>query len=134
MTGYWRPEIAALAFVGVTLMVSPAKAQRVVEEIVVFATKREESLSDVPIAVSAFGADELNRAGVEDIRDLQQLSPSLVLTSTQSETAGTTARLRGIGTTGDNLGLESSVAVFVDGVYRNRNSVALTDLGQLDRI
>ena len=134
MTGYWRPEIAALAFVGVTLMVSPAQAQRVVEEIVVFATKREESLSDVPIAVSAFGADELNRAGVEDIRDLQQLSPSLVLTSTQSETAGTTARLRGIGTTGDNLGLESSVAVFVDGVYRNRNSVALTDLGPLDRI
>ncbi len=123
-----------LSFVALTLVVSPAHAQRVVEEIVVFATKREESLSDVPIAVSAFSADELSRAGVEDIRDLQQLTPSLVLTSTQSETAGTTARLRGIGTTGDNLGLESSVAVFVDGVYRNRNSVALTDLGPLERV
>ena len=100
----------------------------------VFATKREENLQDVPVAVSAFGADQLQRAGVEDIRDLQQLSPSLVLTSTQSESAGTTARLRGIGTTGDNLGLESSVAVFVDGIYRNRNSVALADIGPVERI
>ncbi|UCG71915.1 MAG: TonB-dependent receptor, partial [Chromatiales bacterium] len=134
MTRYRSLGICCLSFVGTTLIVSPAQAQRVVEEIVVFATKREESLSDVPIAVSAFGADQLEHAGVEDIRDLQQLTPSLVLTSTQSETAGTTARLRGIGTTGDNLGLESSVAVFVDGIYRNRNSVALTDLGPLERV
>lgn len=134
MTGYRYFGIGCLTLVALTLMVSPAQAARVIEEIVVFSTKREESLSEVPIAVSAFNADELQRAGVEDIRDLQQLSPNLVLTSTQSETAGTTARLRGVGTTGDNLGLESSVAVFVDGVYRNRNSVALTDLGALERV
>ena len=105
-----------------------------IEEIVVTATKRDQSLQEVPIAVSAYDGDTLRRAGVSDIRDLQQLSPTLVLTSTQSETAGTTARIRGVGTTGDNLGLESSVAIFVDGVYRNRNSVALTDLGDVERI
>ena len=116
------------------MTVGPTTAQTVVEEIIVTSQKREQSLQDVPIAVSAYGAETLRRAGVQDIRDLQQLSPSLVLTSTQSESAGTTARLRGVGTTGDNLGLESSVAIFVDGVYRNRNSVALTDLGEIERI
>jgi outer membrane receptor protein involved in Fe transport len=108
--------------------------QQVIEEIIITATKRDQSLQDVPIAVSAFDGETLRRAGVRDIRDLQQLAPSLVLTSTQSETAGTTARIRGVGTTGDNLGLESAVAVFVDGVYRNRNSVALSDFGEVERI
>ncbi|HHQ13481.1 MAG TPA: TonB-dependent receptor, partial [Chromatiales bacterium] len=119
---------------GSFLFAGQAVAQIVIEEIVVTSQKREQGLQEVPIAVSAYDATTLQRSGVKDIRDLQQLSPSLVLTSTQSETAGTTARIRGVGTTGDNLGLESSVAVFVDGIYRNRNSVALTDLGELERI
>ena len=122
---------AAIALLAVSMSID---AQPVIEEIIVTAQKREQSLQDVPLAVSAYDAASLSRSGVRDLRDLQQLSPSLVLTSTQSESAGTTARLRGIGTTGDNLGLESSVAVFVDGVFRNRNSVALTDLGALERI
>ncbi len=134
MTGNLPRCIRHLTLLLALIFALPAQAQRVVEEIVVTATKREVSVQDVPIAVSAFSAEQLQRAGVQDIRDLQQLSPSLVLTSTQSETAGTTARLRGVGTTGDNLGLESSVAVFVDGVYRNRNSVALTDLGPVERV
>jgi len=117
------------------LLTMPALAQnQIIEEIVITATKREQSLQDVPIAVTALDGDTLRRANIRDMRDLQQLTPSLVLTSTQSETAGTTARIRGVGTTGDNLGLESSVAVFVDGVYRNRNSVALTDFGEVERI
>ncbi|WKZ11916.1 MAG: TonB-dependent receptor [Gammaproteobacteria bacterium] len=110
----------------------PAAAE--IAEIVVVAQKREQALQEVPIAISAFNSDALSNAGIRDIRDLAVLAPSLVLSSSQSETAGTTARIRGIGTTGDNLGLESSVAVFVDGVYRNRNNVALTDLGDLERI
>jgi outer membrane receptor protein involved in Fe transport len=110
----------------------PATAE--IGEIVVIAQKREQALQEVPIAISAYDEAALGEAGVRDIRDLAVLSPSLVLSSSQSETAGTVARIRGIGTTGDNLGLESSVAVFVDGVYRNRNNVALTDLGEIERI
>jgi outer membrane receptor protein involved in Fe transport len=120
----------AAAALGLTAL--PAAAE--IGEIVVVAQKREQALQDVPIAISAYGSDALSEAGVRDIRDLTVLSPSLVLSSSQSETAGTVARIRGVGTTGDNLGLESSVAVFVDGVYRNRNNVALTDLGEIERI
>jgi outer membrane receptor protein involved in Fe transport len=125
---------AFLLCLPLTLPALALGANRPVDEVIVTAQKRAQNIEDVPIAISAYTAETLQIAGVEDIRDLTILSPSLILTSTQSETAGTTARIRGVGTTGDNLGLESSVAVFVDGVYRNRNNVALTDLGEVERI
>ncbi|PNB53105.1 hypothetical protein C1X77_26670, partial [Pseudomonas sp. GW531-E2] len=53
--------------------------------------------------------------------------------STGSEANGS-ARIRGIGTVGDNPGLESSVATFIDGVYRSRTGAGLNDLGEIDRI
>ncbi|MEX6723681.1 TonB-dependent receptor [Parapedomonas caeni] len=103
-------------------------------DIIVTATKRAQSLQDVPIAVSAVSAEQLKNAGVTDIRELQNLAPSLFLSASSSEVAGTTARVRGVGTTGDNPGLESAVAVFIDGVYRSRNNVGLTELGEVERI
>jgi outer membrane receptor protein involved in Fe transport len=103
-------------------------------DIVVTATRRNEALSDVPLAVSAVTADTLENSGAVDIRQVQQVSPSLLVTSTQSEAGASTARIRGIGTVGDNPGLESSVGVFIDGVYRSRTGVGLTELGQVERI
>jgi iron complex outermembrane receptor protein len=70
---------------------------------------------------------------VHDIKDLQILTPGLIVTSTSNE-AITTARIRGVGTVGDNPGLESSVLVTIDGVYRPRNGVGFGDLGNLQRI
>ena len=103
-------------------------------DIVVTATRRNEALSDVPLAVSAITADTLANTGATDIRQIQQVSPSLLVTSTQSEAGASTARIRGIGTVGDNPGLESSVGVFIDGVYRSRTGVGLTELGQVERV
>ncbi len=103
-------------------------------DIVVTATRRSEALSDVPLAVSAVTAESLQNSGAADIRALNQLSPSLLVSSTSSEAAAGGARIRGIGTVGDNPGLESSVATFVDGVYRNRAGVGLSELGAIDRI
>jgi iron complex outermembrane recepter protein len=103
-------------------------------EILVTATRRSEALSDVPLAVSAVTAETLQNSGASDIRQLNQLSPSLLVSSTSSEAGGGGARVRGVGTVGDNPGLESSVATFIDGVYRNRAGVGLTELGAIDRI
>ncbi len=99
----------------------------------VTAQKREEQMQDVPIAITALSEQLLQDTGVRDIKDMQQLVPGLTVTSTQNE-AITTARIRGIGTVGDNVGLESSVGVVIDGVYRPRNSVGFGDLGELERI
>ena len=103
--------------------------QRDTSEIVVTATRRNEALSDVPLAVSAVTAETLQNSGASDIRQLTQVSPSLLVSSTSSEAGAGVARIRGIGTVGDNPGLESSVAVFIDGVYRSRTGVGLTELG-----
>ena len=104
-----------------------------VDDIIVTAQKREQSLQDVPIVVTTLSQESLQNAGVSDIKDLQILTPGLTVTSTASE-ASTTARIRGVGTVGDNPGLESSVGVVIDGVYRSRNSVGFGDLGELQRI
>src|SRR5205823_13987508 len=87
----------------------------------------------VPIVVTAVSGQLLQDTGVKDIKDLTILTPGLIVTSTSSE-AITTARIRGIGTVGDNPGLESSVGVVIDGVYRPRNGVGFGDIGDIDRI
>ena len=102
-------------------------------DIVVTATRRSERLSDVPLAVSAVTSETLVNSGANDIRALNQVAPSLLISSTGSE-ANASARIRGVGTVGDNPGLESSVALFIDGVYRSRTGVGLSELGELDRI
>ena len=102
-------------------------------EIVITATRRSQVLSDVPIAVSAVSAEQLKNSGGSDIRQLNQLAPSLLVSSATNDSSAV-ARIRGIGTVGENPGLESSVAVFIDGVYRSRTGVGLTELGEVERI
>ena len=101
--------------------------------VVVRAQGRTQELVDVPVAVNVVSAEELRNSGAADIRELNQVAPSLLVSSTGNEANGS-ARIRGIGTVGDNPGLESSVAVFVDGVYRSRSGNALSELGPIDRI
>ncbi len=125
-------SMAALCCASPALAQSAGQAQNV-DEIVVTAQKRSQSLQDVPIVVTAVSKQQLQDAGVKDIKDLTIVTPGLMVTSTSSE-ASTTARIRGVGTVGDNLGLESSVGVVIDGVYRPRNSVGFGDLGELSRV
>jgi iron complex outermembrane recepter protein len=105
----------------------------VLEEIIVTAEKRSQNLQDVPISVVAINAQQVQDAGITNIRNLAILTPGLTVTSEGNE-AITTARIRGIGTVGDNPGLESSVGVNIDGVYRPRNGVAFGDLGEIEQI
>jgi outer membrane receptor protein involved in Fe transport len=110
-----------------------ATNQPALTEIIVTAQKRAQNIQDVPISVIALSAEQLKDAGVTDIKNLQAITPGLTVTSTTSENV-TTARIRGIGTVGDNPGLESSVGVVIDGVYRPRNGVGFGDLGELEQI
>ena len=104
-----------------------------VSELIVTAQKREQRLKDVPIVVTTLSGKLLQNAGVHDIRELTILTPGLTVTSTSNESI-VTARIRGVGTVGDNPGLESSVGVVIDGVYRARNGVGFGDLGEMERI
>jgi iron complex outermembrane receptor protein len=102
-------------------------------EVIVTAQKRSENIQDVPIAVVALSAQQVQDAGVTDLKNMTVLTPGLTVTSTTNENS-TTARIRGIGTVGDNPGLESSVGVVIDGVYRPRNGVGFGKLGEIQQI
>ena len=104
------------------------------EEFVVTATKRERNAQELPMALTPYSEDLLEYSGVTDIRELMAISSSLFVTTSQAESTGTLARMRGIGTNGENPGFESAVGVFIDGVYRSRNTVALNELGEIERI
>ena len=102
-------------------------------EIIITATKREQTLQSTPVAVSVTTAETIERAQIRDITDLQSLVPSLRVSQSQSQFA-TTYSIRGFGTSGNNLGLEPSVAVFVDGVYRSRSIAQISDLPDIQRV
>lgn len=128
--------------VGAALMASPSLAQTApasqqtattVDEVIITATRREQRLIDVPVAVTAVGSEQLENSGVTDIRELTGLVPSVQF-QTPGGGADSSIRIRGVGTTSTNPGLESSVGVVIDGVIRARTGVALSELGDLERI
>ena len=103
------------------------------EEITVTATRRATKIQETPIAITAVGQKAIENAGVRETQSLTQVVPALSFP--QSESSGSvTARIRGVGTQGSNPGLESAVGIFIDGVYRSRNSVAFGDLGDIQRV
>ncbi len=104
------------------------------EPIIVTATLRAMDVQDIPLAVTAVAPEALERQGVNDIKNLASISPSFNIQSSQTETQGTSIKIRGVGTTGNNTGLESSVGVFIDGVYQSRPGVALGDLVDIERL
>jgi outer membrane receptor protein involved in Fe transport len=120
-----------------TIVALPAIAQEqevaIFEEILVTAAKREQTLQQVPIAVSVVSADVMNEAQVLEIRDLQFLVPSLRVSQLQTS-ANATFLIRGFGNGANNAGVEPSVGVFIDGVYRSRSAASLADFPNLERI
>jgi iron complex outermembrane receptor protein len=105
----------------------------IIEEIIVLATKRPQTLQEVPVAVTVVNADVMQKAQMLDIKDLQSFVPSLRVS--QLETAGNTSFfIRGFGNGSNNIGIEPSVGVFIDGVYRSRTASAISDFPDLERI
>ncbi|RLQ23028.1 TonB-dependent receptor [Seongchinamella sediminis] len=104
-----------------------ALAQGALEEVVVTAQKREQNLQDVPVAVSAFNAATLEQSGVKDMFDLQNNAPSLIVSQSQTSTT-TSFSIRGIFTSSQNFGLEPSVGLYVDGVYRARQGSMINNM------
>jgi len=102
--------------------------------IIVTAQKRTQDVQDVPIAVTAVSPVELQRQGVVNVAQLTQVSASFSSSNTQLASSGTVLRIRGIGTTSNNIGFESAVGIFVDGVYQSRSGVALSEFVDVERV
>ena len=101
--------------------------------IVVTATKREQTLQETPVSVTVTTGETLERAQIRDVLDLQTVNPSLRVSQLQNSSSSTFI-IRGFGNGDNNFGIEPSVGVFIDGVFRSRSASSLNDLANVQRI
>lgn len=114
-------------------MAAPSYAQDADDEIIVTATKRQQTLQEVPIAVTVTTGATIEKAQILDIIDLQSVVPSLRVSQLQNSVQ-TNFIIRGFGNGANNAGIEPSVGVFIDGVYRSRSAAQIGDLPKLERV
>ncbi|MCV6613806.1 MAG: TonB-dependent receptor, partial [Cellvibrionaceae bacterium] len=133
MTQHPRPTLLAAAIA--MAVAAPSFAQNTVEleEVVVYAQKREQSILEVPVSVSSYGAEALDQAKVRDMNDLTQIAPSVSIDNSTGA-SDTSIYIRGMGTSGNNAGFEQSVGIFIDGVYRGRPGSAMNDYVDVEGI
>ena len=110
-----------------------AQQTNALEEIVVTATKRAQSLQDVPIAVNAFSAETIEVAGINNAGDLAILTPALNINVNTNPFAARMI-IRGVGTAQTDPALEPSVGLFIDGIYLGRTGLGMSDLTDIERI
>ncbi len=117
----------------VTGLIGSAGAFAQLEQITITAQKREQTLQEVPIAVSVVQAETLENAQIIDAIDLQSVVPSLRVSQLE-RSSNATFIIRGQGNGANNPGIEPSVAVYIDGVFRSRAGTALSDLTGIERV
>jgi iron complex outermembrane recepter protein len=133
--GVLRSGVASLALM---MAVQPAQAQTAtnesggIKEIVVTAQKRAENLRDVPISITAVSADDLKQRSITNVEGLQFGTPNVLTYSDDS--FNTNIIIRGIGSASRNIGFESALGSYIDGVYQGRNDTLFQDLGDAERI
>ncbi len=135
------PQVMAVAGVlsglgSSAVFAADEKPRLLIEEIVVTARKREESLQDTPIAVSAFTGEGLEIRGITDLSSLDNFSPNLVLNRSPSNSGVTNAAvyIRGIGQNDFVPVIDPGVGIYVDGVYLGRSVGGILDLVDLERV
>lgn len=123
---------AALLALGGVVGSSALSAQQL-EEITVTAQLREENIQQVPLAVTAVSGKTLDEASLKDVVEMMTSVPSLLVGTNQSSSTGNFS-IRGVGTGAQNFGLESSVGLYVDGVYRARQSSIINQLVDVEAV
>ncbi len=124
--------VTPLATPAPTPVVAEPSETTKIEEIVVTARRREERAIDVPISLAVLDGDALGAAGLTLATDIQERVPGLVVTVPNPRLTSFT--IRGLGSSSVNDGIESSVGLFLDGVYLARQGLSIFDLVDLDRV
>jgi iron complex outermembrane receptor protein len=104
------------------------------EEVLVTAQKKEETLQDASLSVVAFSADRLQRLGVHQAHEVGEYTPNLSIHKNAGNTASAAYYIRGIGQGDPGLAIESSVGLYLDGVYIGQGAASAFDLVDMERI
>lgn len=128
-----RPSALLLA-ASVSLAVQQVNAQGVLEEVIVTAQKRAESLQDTPIAITAFNSESLEQIGAFGVADVGEYTPNVTMTNSIGSNYNIRMDVRGLGTAEPSLAVDPKVGVYLDGVYIARNAGAVFDVVGLEQI
>jgi iron complex outermembrane recepter protein len=131
--------VSALAFSGPVLAQETTETETAGDDrrlgvVTVTAQRREESLIDVPVAVSAFSGEFLEEIGVADITEVAKASPNVTLEVSRGTNTTLTAFIRGVGQQDPVAGFEAGVGVYIDDVYLNRPQASVLDVYDVERI
>lgn len=123
--------IAGMGVIAFTATAGAQERSAVIEEIIVTAEKREQSLQNVPISIATYTGDQLQAQNVDNVQGIAVQTPSLAFSR-----AGGEAQLyiRGIGTNAFGVTVDPSVAVHQDGVYLGRSQMGLTQFLDVERV
>ena len=106
----------------------------IVEEVIVTARRREETLQEVPVAVTALGAERLEQTGAADITALQQQTPNATVQIARGSNSTLISFIRGVGQQDPLWGFEPGVGLYIDDVYVARPQGAVLDIFDINRI
>ncbi len=127
--------LVSMLFLGLAASFSQAQQQPLaLEEVVVTAQKKAESLQDTPIALDAFGEQALEREGIGNVGDLANNVPAMTIQPFPINTTTLRIYIRGIGLIDAQITQDPPVGVYVDGAYIARSAALATDLADLTRI
>jgi iron complex outermembrane receptor protein len=132
-----RPFLLALMPLGFAVPTVPASAadQFVLEEVIVTARKRQESLQETPVAVTALGAAALREAGVRNLSDLNQVAPNIEVQAGNGNAGGiANIYIRGIGQRNTGPNIDSGVGIYIDDVYLGRPDGGLLDINDISSV
>ena len=104
-----------------------------IDEIIVTANKKEQTLQDIPMSVTVTSAEQIEQSAIVDLLDLQSAVPALRMTQLQ-KTTETNFVIRGFGNGANNPGIEPAVGVYIDGVSRTRSASAMADLPTIEMV
>jgi len=124
----------ALSATAVAQEVSAEAQASTIDDVVVTARRREETLKDVPVAVSAFSSEQLEQKGAADITELTRSAPSLTLQAARGSNSTLISFIRGVGQQDPLWGFEPGVGLYMDDVYIARPQAAVLDIFDIQRI
>jgi iron complex outermembrane recepter protein len=124
----------SLAVGGLPAFAAETPRANVLEELVVTATRRSESVQEVPISVTAISGDRLERTYAQDARDLNGIAPNVQLQPVGAFQNAAAFYIRGVGTTDIESATDPGIATFIDEVYQGRTSTALQDFVDVEAV
>lgn len=130
-----RNAVIAASLLPVSMVSVPATAEQLaLEEIVVSAQRREQSLQEVPISITAFSSSDVETLRIDNILDIGLMVPNLSAVEGSGGTQAIKYQIRGLEANGTALGADSGVATYLDGVYLKGGSAAIVSYADIERI